>query len=406
MSLTSRRTRGLGFFCLAGALAFTLLVSWNCTARYHNFRYYVPPLTLCLYASTLGVAAMCGTRMGHTASAAGAVAGIALAAGQVPEAARLFLRASRNIHEQQVEVGHRIAAATPREAIVLLGDAGAIPYVSQRRAVDVFGLGGYLGVPFVRAAVHGEGATLELIERLAPRDRPTIMALYPNWLPGVTGTFGHERDRVTITDNVICGGVTKGIYEPDWSALRGGDGDDAPAPGGVADEPSVRRVLDEIDVADVVSEEAHGYTSPAPHGGWTLWGIRDNGFGIRRFDAGRIIPQGQSESFFVRSAAGAGSELVVRTDDGTPQQPSSEAEVTVVWTRRAGADDEGRVVETAPLRPDARVADDATRSPRWRLSRAAVVVPILAGDRATVRVERGVLRDYHVWLTALATSPP
>jgi len=132
----------------------------------------------------------------------------------------------------------------------------------------------------VRAAVLGEAATLELIERLPAGERPTALALYPNWFPGITERFGHERGRVTITDNVICGGVTKGIYDADWSTLAAG-GD--PAPTG---EPWGGRVLDAVDVADVVSEEAHAYLSPAPAGGWTLFDVRTTATGARRFDAG------------------------------------------------------------------------------------------------------------------------
>jgi hypothetical protein len=304
---------------------------------------------------------------------------MALAAMHVPEASRFFARASKNIHDQQVEVGRRIALSSPRDAIVLVGDAGAIPYVSGRHAVDALGLGGYMHMPFVRAAVHGEAATMELIERLPPSARPTLMALYPNWFPGLTGTFGRERDKVTITDNVICGGVTKGIYDADWSAMRGSD----PGP----DEPDLGVVLDELDVADVVSEQAHGYVSPAPQGGWPVFGVHETGVGTRRFDAGRVIPRGQEESFTVKEAVPAGGAMFVRADAST-------GAVTVSYSRGGATFDHAPLIRqpSAPL--------------RWPLARTILHHALEPGDRATLHVDDGELHDHHIWLTTPPAPPP
>src|SRR5262249_45073782 len=146
-------------------------------------------------------------------------AAMALGALRLPAQITHFRAATANIRDQHIEVGTRLAKL-PEASRVLLGDAGAIPYVSGQGAVDALGLGGYRRVPFARAAVYGEAATIELIERLPPSERPTHLALYPNWFGALTSRFGTELDHVTIEGNVICGGPTKGIYRADWSALE------------------------------------------------------------------------------------------------------------------------------------------------------------------------------------------
>ena len=99
----------------------------------------------------------------------------------------------------------------PSGRVCSWGMPGAIPYVARRGAIDALGLGGFARMPFVRAAVEGEAATVELLEHLAPSERPEMLALYPNWFAATTAAFGHEVDRVTIDGNVICGGPTKVI---------------------------------------------------------------------------------------------------------------------------------------------------------------------------------------------------
>jgi hypothetical protein len=269
-----------------------------------------------------------------------------------------------NVRDQQIEVGARIASRTPASASVLVGDAGAIPFVSQRSAIDALGLGGFHRLPFARAAVHGEPATIELIERLPPSERPTHLALYPNWFSSITGRFGVEIDRVTITDNIICGGTTKGIYRADWTAL---DAPRAPAAG----------VIDEIDVADVVSEAEHAYAAPLPGGGWTTLEVLANADGARRFDGGRIIPEGTREWFVVRGAiAGTRARIRVRLDPW--------AQTVRVHTRGASTD----------------LVLDPVREGAWREG-TATLDALTTNDTIALEAVDGQYRDYHVWIETL-----
>ncbi len=385
-ALVSRRTRALAAVCVLGALGWTLLVSWNDAARFQNFRYYMPALALVLFASTLGLAALSRVEKLRWVGAAVAVSGILVAASAVPEQIAFFAHASENIHDQQVEVGRRLARRMPEGASVLVGDAGAIAYVSGRHAVDALGLGGYGSLPFARAALEGEGAIVEMIERIAPSERPGFMALYPTWFGGITRAFGHEVDHVSLERNYVCGALTKTLYESDWSALRDDGNADEPAPSGGG------ALADTLDVADVVSEKDHAYVSPAPRGGWTSFDVRRDGHGRPLFDAGRTLPEGESERFTLRHGARSPVSVVVRTDD-------------------AGAEVLARVMRAGAVREtEALVKDGSFTAGSWVSARATFGEDLLEGDKITLRVVRGTFRDFHVWVVsgvsqALRTLP-
>lgn len=362
IGLLRRQHRAVAAACILSAIGWILLVSWNGNAPHHNFRYYAPALVLVCVSAALGVASIARLRRGTPIAALLGAGAIASGALKIPAQAAHFRSASANVRDQHIEVGERIARL-PADAKVLVGDAGAIPYVSGRTAIDALGLGGYHRVPFARAAVHGEAATIELIERLDPAERPTHFALYPNWFNALTSRFGEEIDHVTIQGNVICGGPTKAIYRADWSALDGGHG-----------APRSPTVIDELDVADVIDEEAHAYAPPLPHGGWTTLDVRLDASGARRFDGGRTIPDGKSETFVVKSSASGPVLLRVRVDAG--------ARGVVVRTSRATATQE---LLLEPVRDGA-----------WR-SGVATLDGVVAGELLTLEA-RGEYRNYHVWI--------
>ena len=352
-----RRSAAAG--AVIGALAWTALVSWNGNAPYHNYRYYVPAAVLIMMAVSIGLASM-ARKYTYFTAVTGAVL-VFFAAERIPPQVEHYVRAVANVRDQQVEVGTRLAKM-PADALILVGDAGAIPYLSQRRAIDAMGLGGYNRMPFAQAAVYGEAATLELIERLDPAERPTHLALYPNWFGAITSRFGTEIDRVTIRDNLICGGPTKGIYVADWSALEGPSSD-------------IFASLDELDVADVVSEREHGYAPPTPDGGWTTLDVLTDRRGDKRFDGGRVIPEGRKETFVVRHAPEGGkARITVRIDAAS-------------GSIRARTHD--NVVSEL-------TASDAVDG-SWRV--ASADLDLAAGDTIELEAARGTYRDYHVWIT-------
>jgi hypothetical protein len=366
VSLLVRERRVLGVACVLGALAWVLLVSFNNNSPFHNFRYYAPALLLLLVAAASGAAAitqMLGRRSGPLVAGALLATAIIAGAARIPAQVTHFRRASGNIRDQQIEVAVRLAAAMEPGSSVLLGDAGAIPFVSERHALDALGLGGYRRMPFARAAVNGEASTVELIERLAIEERPRYLALYPNWFGLITSRFGVELERVTLADNLICAGPTKVIYRSDWSALE-------------STHDASADLVDELDVADVISEAEHAYVSPAPHGGWTTLDILADESGARRFDGGRIIPAGGTESFVVRRSSDAKQvRIIVRVDDG--------ARGLRLRTSRSASD----LVVAAP-RAGARA---------WREASATIDTPAV-GDTLVLEASAGPYLDYHVWI--------
>ncbi len=361
-SFFARARRPLASACVAGAMAWTLLVSWNGASPFHNFRYYAPALLLVLAAAAVGAGTLATAFRSRRRGAAIALVllgcAIAANASRFPAQVTLYRRAVANIRDQQIVAGTRLGALA-EDARVMVNDAGAIPYVSGRRAVDALGLGGYRRLPFAQAAVYGEAATIELVERLPPSERPTHLAVYPHWFGALSKGFGREIDRVTISDNVICAGPTKVIYEADWSVLGR-----APA---ARDD-----VVDELDVADVVSEGEHAYRAPLPEG-HASFDVRLDAHGESRFDGGREIPEGKSESFAIVNSGGGRGRVVVRID------------------ARAGDIEMRTKNGTTTLTPGP-VVDGA-----WREATGAIE-GMVVGDRIELTAARGSYRDYHVWI--------
>jgi hypothetical protein len=248
--------------------------------------------------------------------------------------------------------------------------------VAERHAVDAIGLGGYGGLPFARAALAGEGAIVELLERLDPGERPQYLALYPAWFPEITRRFGAEIDRVTIANNVICGGPTKHLYRALWSGLCGENEACTDAPAGA---------VDTLDPADLVSERAHAYVPPRP---LAVLGVHASEQGEPLFDGGREVRAGEAEAFVARGGTSGAARFVVRTDD-----EGATAEGTVEVVTRGG------IRERALLaaRPPSALTVNA---PTWRYVEAHLGSGVVAGDTVRVTCARGTLRDHHAWIVA------
>jgi len=218
-----------------------------------------------------------------------------------------FGRASRNIRDQHLTVGKFLKTTDARR--VLVGDAGAIIFESERPGLDVIGLGGYKGLPFARASVHGLPATLELVERIPMNDRPDVFAIFPTWWGVLPLWFAQgELGRFPVEGNVICGGYEKIVYKADWSLLNTGSR--------IRRLPKGEKVRVDVDVADLVSEAENGYVFDAPANGWTDMRVLpdpdDSHCGM--FDAGRRIAASRFERFFARGLVPLRvAHLVVRT---------------------------------------------------------------------------------------------
>lgn len=300
VGLLDRRHRRLVLPLLVGASGALALVCFNTTAPFQNMRYVVPTLVMLLVAAFAGLDVV-ATRLGLSVAAAALAAVAWLAAPAWPRQIDHFARASRNIVEQQVEVGRRLAALSEPPRRVFVGDAGAIPYVSGLPALDGLGLGGYRGLPFARASVAGGPAVLELVERLPPSERPDVLAVYDAWWPDLVPRFGHRMFDVRIDDNVICGDATKSVYRADWSLLEDRGAIDA---------------LDRLDVGDLVDERDHRLAIPGPHAGYVIGAVATDERGRSVFDAGRIVAEGGEVRFVLAGRFDRGAHTLALVDDG------------------------------------------------------------------------------------------
>jgi hypothetical protein len=230
-----------------------------------------------------------------------------------------FGRASRNVFDQQLQVGHRLGHLLhPLPHRVAMGDAGAIPFAADLPGLDLIGLGGTSRLPFARAAGWGLGATVELIQRLPKTERPDVFAIYPSWWNDLPLWFSDgtiENASSTARGNVICGGPTKVVYRADFSAL-----DDAETPLSLG--PG-ERVMAAIDFADMVSERAHDYQISKPYYSYVgMKKLPDPRNPLRDlWDASRIVDPGLTQTFVLRGLRpGQPLKLVFRAAPPGPQK--------------------------------------------------------------------------------------
>jgi len=228
--------------------------------------------------------------------------------GKMRDQKWFFGRACRNIRDQHVETGRWLHAVHPRR--VLVGDAGALIYASDRPGLDIIGLGGYHALPFARAGVQGLTATIELMEHLRADELPDLLAIYPSWWGILPTWFGAGVvARVPAVGNVICGGYEDVVYVADWHLLGTGEG--------ARSIPAGLTVRDTVDIADLVSEAAHGYTFGLPSSGSGFTDLKiladPKDPDLDLMDGGRELAGGGSETMrFTGLTPGRDATIVLR----------------------------------------------------------------------------------------------
>ena len=319
LSLAFKRTRRYGVLLVSSAVLWVLVVALNGQVRWQNERYTMPALAWLLLASTLAVGAIISTRPALGARGRRlfwAASGVTVAAwlsfgwfhkDKLRDQVWFFGRASRNIRDQHVRAGRLLRAVHPPVSRVLVGDAGAIPFMSDLPALDIIGLGGFRSMPFARATRQGVGASVELIERIPERQRPDVLAIYPSWWGTFPLWFGDVLGEVPVTGNVICGGASKVLYRPRWKLLKGS--------GAPFSEIQGMEIVDTVDIADIVNEGGHAYSTEHAVGFVEMKLLPHPAQESRDvFDAGRLSPVGAAHAFVVRGlSAGREARMLLRT---------------------------------------------------------------------------------------------
>lgn len=214
------------------------------------------------------------------------------------------------IRRQQAALGHWAAEALPASATLGVNDTGAIAYFSGRRVFDVVGL---TTRGEARYWVAGTGSRFEHYERLGKGRLPTTFIVYPEWF-GLPSLFGDYRTERRVAGATILGGETMVAYGADYSRLGSGA-----RPVSVRHDESA--LVDELDVADLESEQEHGYelydAVQLDDGVLDEAGVLDGGrrnrvrerFDLRLAPGGRLVARVASETPVVLQVRAAGAAL-------------------------------------------------------------------------------------------------
>jgi hypothetical protein len=193
---------------------------------------------------------------------------------------------------------------------ILVASPGALTYVAGRPALDLGGRGGFRGLPFARASRLGVGATLELIERIPVPERPDAVL-------GGSSEVASPPFAELVTVLTTPRG-SRPLLRCRWEAF-----DRRGAPRTLEDG---ERVIAQLDLADLVSEEAQALSLEPPDGGWVSHALLADPRAPDRdlFDAGRRLENGHRLSatfdvsghrLLLRLAPGRPAELALSLDD-------------------------------------------------------------------------------------------
>lgn len=189
---------------------------------------------------------------------------------------------ARDIRYQHISVARYVRDNLAAGADLFTHDVGALAYYGERRVVDVEGLVTPEGW---RYANEGPGAVAEFVRREGKAGDYFVgyLNIYPFDEYGLLEPVGYAAQLLTTT---MAGGSEMSVarFVPQVFEPR-------PAPAARALEGF--ELVDEVDVADVASEAAHGYRFrrraanmlPSYASFWPLW----EGGGVAVFEAGRKV---------------------------------------------------------------------------------------------------------------------
>jgi hypothetical protein len=298
-------------FAVASGVALALSISSIATLStwdWNHYRYFLPFFPVVLVFAVIGFH---GLSAREDSWLPFALAGFALIFSLLglPKWAVAMGGNSSEIREQQVSIGYWIRENLPPGARVGINDAGAMRYYGEHPTVDLIGLTtNGLALP----TQNGMGSLYEALERMPEDERPDYFSIYPSWLSGLqpSGVFGEEVKRFSLAPRPdlpsIVGGNLVVVYKADWSLVNSGE---------TPPEATKDAVRDSLDVAELHSEDAHGYEMQFPE-----VGLEPDNVLVREFypdgrevvDAGRAIAG--TETFIARNLTpGEPVEIVMRT---------------------------------------------------------------------------------------------
>ncbi len=292
--LREQARRDAGVWVLMGL--WTVLAVLVASAHYIRIaawpRYYLPFLLLVVFGAGVAMTWLADALRQRWLAAAAAVVLVFFQGDATVRWMKTYQRDIRVIHNKQAEAGRALRMLRGKVRVMVC-DAGAIPYISQKPSFDIVGLTTPLRFNYFR---HGAGSRFELFESLPKARRPTHVAAYDFCLwPGARGRT------IDIFHNMVIAAVAE--------------------PGaGTGHHPGSKyagaRVVDSVDVADLKDEAAHDYRW------WPPGNIRDNIIhrgvlgapGKMISDGGRLIKEW--EQFTFSATPGKPVTMVARFTSG------------------------------------------------------------------------------------------
>jgi hypothetical protein len=218
-----------------------------------------------------------------------------------------FIDDGREIGRVQVRLGHWLAEHTDPDDIIGVHDAGAMVYLSNRRAVDIVGLGtAEFAVPFR----HGQGSVFEALGAMPPEERPDVYAVSSTWFD--TPVQGRILARAAVPLAEIIPSTTFFVYEAVDSVFD--PASELPLRPDFV--PQGWGVVAAVDIAHLGSEEAVGYANLtsdrlAPS---TNFAEEFGAGGLRYADGGRTVFAAERFTFSLDPSRPAA--LLARIADG------------------------------------------------------------------------------------------
>lgn len=340
------------------------------TILWNRVRYiwpFAPAWIVAILVLTHEIGELFARRLDPRAGAVGVVlsfGAVAPFAVKLPDAVEDVATSARAIHLQQVALGMWAHDQLPEEAVIGVNDTGAIAYFSEKKTFDVVGL---TTEGEARYWAEGAGSRFEHYERLGRERLPTHFIVYPGWM-GMDAVLGDWLTEASVYDQSILGGVTKVAYEARYDLLDSGALPLVKQPWG--------EMLDELDVADLISETEHQYLRSDARSRFDVTHVdRSPADGIEIADGGRI--QRAEDQFVMREGPKAVMVLRVRCGHEVVVYSGSEKLGAADLTLRRGPWDELTI--DVPASP----------TPRWMTIRCV---------QSANRLER--FDAYHYWLYA------
>ncbi len=312
---------------LAGALAiFAPLVmmfaviatsgNWS----FQNYSYIAAGFPFVMMVVAAAFAPLPRVKQVPWAAIAGAVAFLALGGKNLAADMRLFAQGAMDTNTQVVRIGHYLHDHLP-DASVMFHDAGAISYYGDGKVYDMLGL---VTNHQANVANNGPGARFEFLESLPPERRPTHFAYYPGWM-GTADFFGD----VLLHTNLLPGFEARRLVgEGDMQVIAASWDHVGTAERPLDDHPGWA-LVDRIDIADVASEHAHGWSGAMgrrhfadPTARWSFVEKETLAQGLA-IDGGRTIRDGL-ETFTIHLDPARPARVVLRTGGQTSIPPYHE----------------------------------------------------------------------------------